>query len=158
MTANSTNSNQARFHSYETGDEFRCVNAEININVNTSKVTITGDLRSHIKRPPLPPARNDMENLAYAVLEGDYDAALALADEVQMRHSRGDGFVSTQVLLEALEPFATFADTVDLLEGNKPDGLTVTHIAFVTNATLTLGDCRDASEALSKYRRMLKND
>lgn len=54
--------------------------------------------------------KTPQEAMAVAVLEGDTDAALALADEVQMAYHHGPNYVSRQQLLHILEDLFEYVD------------------------------------------------
>lgn len=56
--------------------------------------------------PPGVEPQSDAVRLALAVLEGDTDAALVLADEVQMQHRQGPDYLPRQALVDALRPLA----------------------------------------------------
>jgi hypothetical protein len=93
----------------------------------------------------------DIQSLAIAVLENDYSAALALADEVTLQHTQGTSFVSRQDLKQALKPFSDYADDVDLhsnhhFSDDAPIGMNYGNYT----ATLTLGQCRQAAFVLEK--------
>lgn len=59
--------------------------------------------------PTYPTAEQDRYLLAHAVLGNEEHAALALADEVQLRHASGDGFVSRRQLAGLLAEWAEYA-------------------------------------------------
>jgi len=51
-------------------------------------------------------------------------------------------------LVEALRPFADYADKCRAYEWDNPDDVKITYLAYGGSQQLTLGDCIRAKEAL----------
>ncbi len=72
----------------------------------SANVTITGTVVSEVVYKSKM-SLTDAEKLAKAVLAGDTDAALALADEVQMAYTKQEKFVSRKELIAMLRYVST---------------------------------------------------
>lgn len=57
--------------------------------------------------------KTNAERLAQAVLDGDIQAALLLADEVQLQFQQGKDFVPRSELLDTIRAWLALEDSVD---------------------------------------------